>query len=98
MSNVFEDVLNVDDRGIQQVLKEVDNEELAVALKAASEELKNKIFKNMSERAAEMVQDEMSGRRKKEYPLMQKTIPTKILSVPNNPKRGTLVCCLQGIK
>jgi flagellar motor switch protein FliG len=56
---VFEDVLSVDDRGIQQVLKEVDNEELAIALKAASEELKQKIFKNMSERAAEMVQDEM---------------------------------------
>ena len=56
---VFEDVLSVDDRGIQQVLKEVDNEELAVALKAASEELKQKIFKNMSERAAEMVADEM---------------------------------------
>jgi flagellar motor switch protein FliG len=49
----------VDDRGIQQVLKEVDNEELAVALKASSEELKNKIFGNMSDRAAEMVQDEM---------------------------------------
>ena len=56
---VFEDVLSVDDRGIQQVLKEVDNEELAVALKAASEELKTKIFGNMSDRAAEMVQDEM---------------------------------------
>ena len=56
---VFEDVLSVDDRGIQQVLKEVDNEELGVALKAASEELKQKIFKNMSERAAEMVKDEM---------------------------------------
>lgn len=56
---VFEDVLNVDDRGIQQVLKEVDNEELAVALKASSEELKTKIFGNMSDRAAEMVQDEM---------------------------------------
>jgi flagellar motor switch protein FliG len=56
---VFEDVLSVDDRGIQQVLKEVDNEELSVALKAASEELKQKIFKNMSERAAEMVNDEM---------------------------------------
>jgi flagellar motor switch protein FliG len=56
---VFEDVGNVDDRGIQQVLKEVDNEELAIALKTASEELKQKIFKNMSERAAEMVNDEM---------------------------------------
>jgi len=56
---VFEDVLSVDDRGIQQVLKEVDNEELAIALKAASEELKTKIFGNMSDRAAEMVRDEM---------------------------------------
>lgn len=56
---VFEDVLNVDDRGIQQVLKEIDNEELAIALKASSEDLKQKIFKNMSERAAEMVNDEM---------------------------------------
>ena len=56
---VFEDVLSVDDRGIQQVLKEVDNEELGIALKSASEELKQKIFKNMSERAAEMVKDEM---------------------------------------
>ncbi len=56
---VFEDIMNVDDRGIQQVLKEIDNEELATALKAASEELKQKIFKNMSERAAEMVQEEM---------------------------------------
>lgn len=56
---VFEDVLHVDDRGIQQVLKEIDNEELASALKAASEELKQKIFKNMSERAAEMVKEEM---------------------------------------
>ncbi len=56
---VFEDILNVDDRGIQTVLKEVDNEELATALKAASEELKAKIFKNMSERAAQMVSEEM---------------------------------------
>ncbi|MCC7205449.1 MAG: flagellar motor switch protein FliG, partial [Phycisphaeraceae bacterium] len=49
---VFEDILQVDDRGIQAVLKEVDNEELAMALKTASEELKQKIFRNMSERAA----------------------------------------------
>ena len=56
---VFEDVMNVDDRGIQQVLKEVDNEDLGIALKAASEELKQKFFKNMSERAASMVADEM---------------------------------------
>ncbi|MBF0246441.1 MAG: flagellar motor switch protein FliG [Planctomycetes bacterium] len=56
---VFEDIMNVNDKGIQQVLKEIDNDELAVALKAASEDLKGKIFKNMSERAAEMVREEM---------------------------------------
>ncbi|MCC7407141.1 MAG: flagellar motor switch protein FliG, partial [Phycisphaeraceae bacterium] len=44
---------------IQAVLKEVDNEELAMALKTASEELKQKIFRNMSERAAKMIQEDM---------------------------------------
>lgn len=56
---VFEDIMNVDDRGIQQVLKEVESDELAVALKSSSEELKEKIFKNMSERAVEMILDDM---------------------------------------
>ena len=52
---VFEDILLVNDKGIQSVLKEVDNEELSLALKTASEELKDKIFKNMSERAAQLI-------------------------------------------
>jgi flagellar motor switch protein FliG len=56
---VFEDILLVNDKGIQSVLKEVDNEELALALKTASEELKQKIFKNMSERAAQLIQEDM---------------------------------------
>ncbi len=56
---VFEDILLVDDKGIQVVLKEIDNEELALALKSASEELKEKIFRNMSERAATMIQEDM---------------------------------------
>ncbi len=56
---VFEDVKMVNDKGIQSVLKEVDNEELALALKTASEELKTKIFKNMSERAAQLIGEEM---------------------------------------
>jgi len=56
---VFEDILRVDDRGIQAVLKEVQNEELALALRTASDELKNKIFSNMSERAAQLIQEEM---------------------------------------
>ncbi|MFO0839163.1 MAG: flagellar motor switch protein FliG [Phycisphaerae bacterium] len=56
---VFEDIMRVDDRGIQAVLKEVENEQLALALKSASEELKDKILKNMSERAAQLIREEM---------------------------------------
>jgi flagellar motor switch protein FliG len=56
---VFEDILLVNDKGIQSVLKEVDNSELGLALKTASEELKQKIFKNMSERAAQMINEDM---------------------------------------
>ena len=56
---VFEDILLVNDKGIQSVLKEVDNEELALALKTASEDLKQKIFKNMSERAAQLIAEDM---------------------------------------
>jgi flagellar motor switch protein FliG len=56
---VFEDILLVNDKGIQSVLKEVDNEELALALKTASDELRQKIFKNMSERAAQLIQEDM---------------------------------------
>jgi flagellar motor switch protein FliG len=56
---VFEDIRKVNDKGIQMVLKEVDNSELSLALKTASEELKNKIFKNMSERAAQLIKEDM---------------------------------------
>jgi len=56
---VFEDILKVNDKGIQGVLKEVDNSELSLALKTASEELKAKIFKNMSERAAQLIKEDM---------------------------------------
>src|SRR5688572_6053050 len=56
---VFEDILLVNDKGIQAVLKEVDNEELSLALKTASQELKDKIFKNMSERASQLIQEDM---------------------------------------
>ena len=56
---VFEDILQVNDKGIQAVLKEVDNDELAIALKTASEELKAKIFGNMSERASQLIKEDM---------------------------------------
>lgn len=56
---VFEDIKLVDDKGIQTILKELDNDDLTLALKTASEELKDKIFRNMSERAAGMIRENM---------------------------------------
>ncbi len=56
---VFEDILLVNDKGIQSVLKETDNEELALALKTASQEMQEKIFTNMSERAATLIKEDM---------------------------------------
>ncbi len=56
---VFEDIVHVDGKGIQSVLREVDNSELALALKTASDELKQCIFDNMSERAATLIKEDM---------------------------------------
>jgi flagellar motor switch protein FliG len=56
---VFDDIVLVDDRGLQKVLRSVESQELAIALKAATDEVKNKIFRNMSERAAEILKEEM---------------------------------------
>lgn len=59
MMFVFEDIVQLDDRSIQAVLKEVDMKELALALKGCSEEVRQRIFKNMSERAANMLKEDM---------------------------------------
>ncbi len=56
---VFEDSMRLDDRALQRVLREVDLKELSLALKGATEDLKTKYFKNMSKRAAEMLQEDM---------------------------------------
>lgn len=55
----FEDLQSVDDRGLMALLKEINTQELALGLKAASDELKDKFFRNMSNRAAEMLQEEL---------------------------------------
>ncbi|MGN1085054.1 MAG: flagellar motor switch protein FliG, partial [Lachnospiraceae bacterium] len=56
---VFEDILSLDDRSIQRVLHEVDNNELATALKSANEEVQNVIFNNLSKRLVAMIKDDM---------------------------------------
>jgi len=59
---VFENLLDIDDRGIQLVLREVQSESLIIALKGTSEELREKIFKNMSKRASEMMREDLEAK------------------------------------
>jgi len=59
---VFENLLDIDDRGIQTILREVQSDSLIIALKGAPPELREKIFKNMSQRAAEMLREDLEAR------------------------------------
>lgn len=59
---LFDDLAKVDDRGIQAILKEINTEELTLALKTATAALKEKIFKNMSQRAVQILKDDMQSR------------------------------------
>ncbi len=55
----FEDFIHLDDKGIQGIMREVSNDTLTLALKAATDELKDKIFRNISSRAAEMIKEDL---------------------------------------
>ncbi len=59
MMFVFDDLILLDDRSIQRLLKDVETKDLSIALKATSDEVKSKIFKNVSERVASMIKEEM---------------------------------------
>ncbi|MBE5894937.1 MAG: flagellar motor switch protein FliG [Lachnospiraceae bacterium] len=56
---VFEDILLLEDRSIQRVLRDVDNNELALSLKGSNEEVQNVVFKNLSKRLAQMIKEDM---------------------------------------
>lgn len=56
---IFEDIISLDDSSIQRVIREVDSKELAKALKGASEEVKDRIYRNVSRRAAEMLREDL---------------------------------------
>jgi len=56
---IFDDLINVPDQGIRAILKEINNEELTLALKTASEAMKKKILANLSERAAQMIMEDL---------------------------------------
>lgn len=59
---VFDNLMDLDDRGIQLLLREVQSESLIIALKGTNPELKEKIFRNMSQRAAEMLRDDLEAK------------------------------------
>lgn len=59
---IFENLLNIDDRGMQAILKEVSSDVLIVALKGADEEVKEHVFNNMSKRAAELMKDDLEAK------------------------------------
>ena len=76
---VFDNLSDIDDRGIQALLREVSSESLILAMKGAEEELKEKIFKNMSKRASEMLRDDLEAKgpvRLSEVETAQKEILT----------------------
>jgi flagellar motor switch protein FliG len=59
---VFDNLMDIDDRGIQLILREVQSESLIVALKGADQELRERIFKNMSQRAAEIMREDLEAK------------------------------------
>jgi flagellar motor switch protein FliG len=59
---VFDNLLKIDDRGMQAILRDVQADTLATALKGADEEISDKVFKNMSKRAAEILRDDISSK------------------------------------
>jgi flagellar motor switch protein FliG len=59
---VFENIMDIDDRGIQVLLREVQSDSLIVALKGVGQDLREKIFKNMSQRAAEMMREDLESK------------------------------------
>ncbi len=56
---IFDDLIKLDDRGMQELMKEISKEDLPVALRGGSPEIKDKFLKNMSSRAAEMLKEDM---------------------------------------
>jgi flagellar motor switch protein FliG len=94
---VFEDIVNLDDRSIQRVLKDADNKELALALKHVSPEVKKRVLANLSERASTMIQEEieyMGPVRLREVEFAQQ----KIVDVIRNLEESGQVVIVGGTK
>lgn len=93
---VFDNLLKVDDRGMQAILRDVQADTLAIALKGADEEISEKIFKNMSKRAAEILRDDIASKgpvRLSEVEAAQKEIVAVAMRLA---EEGTIVIAAGG--
>ena len=76
----FEDILKIDDAGIQMIMKEINQEDLVIGLKTATDELKEKLFSNMSERAGLMMKEDLESLGPKKISEVQKA-QQKVIAV-----------------
>ena len=76
----FEDILKIDDNGIQMIMKEINQEDLVIGLKTATDELKEKLFSNMSERAGLMMKEDLESLGPKKISEVQKA-QQKVIAV-----------------
>ena len=87
----FEDVAKLDDRSIQMVLKEVDQKDLAIALRGVNEEAQSRIFANMSERGAELLREEIEFQPPQRRRVVEEAQGRIVAAVRRLEEAGTLV-------
>jgi len=92
----FEDLLQLDNRGMQVVLKEVSREDLLLALKTASEQLRDKIFANVSSRAAEIIKEDMAASGPVKLKDVEKAQRSIVETVRQLEKEGKVVLASGG--
>jgi flagellar motor switch protein FliG len=88
---VFEDVVKLDDRGLQLVLKEVDQKDLALALRGVSDEVKQKVMANMSQRGAEMLMEEIEFQPPQRRSLVEEAQGRIVATIRKLEDAGALV-------
>lgn len=87
----FEDLIDIDDRGMQDLLREVQSDILIVALKGASEAIKEKIFKNMSQNAAEILKDDLETHKPVKISEVEKMQKEIMVTVRRLIEQGTVI-------
>lgn len=88
---LFENLVDVDDRSIQRILQEVENESLLIALKGADEALREKFMRNMSQRAADILRDDLATRGPVRLSLVEAEQKSILLIVRRLAESGEIV-------